>query len=334
MRRALDLAKLGLGNVSPNPLVGCVITFNDEVIGEGWHQQYGGPHAEVNAVNSVTEKHLIPQSTVYVTLEPCSHHGKTPPCADMLISYGVKRVVIGIEDPNPLVAGEGIQRMRNAGIEVDFSQLEEECRQINRRFFVNKDENRPYVILKWAQTADGFIARPDGSSKWISSAESGLLVHKWRAEEDAILVGTRTAAYDDPSLTVRTWSGRNPLRIVLDRKRSLSESLKLFSDGVKTICYTDHYNGKRDQCEWIGLGEGFTVRDVISDLYRRGVGSLLVEGGAVVHRAFIDAGLWDEARIFTSAEKFGSGIAAPAIPAHAFMETVVYTDRLLYFKNH
>ena len=201
MQRALELARLGLGNVSPNPMVGCVIVKDGKIIGEGHHEQYGGPHAEVNAVQAVKDQSLLPQSTAYVTLEPCSHFGKTPPCADLLVRHQVKRVVICNEDPNPLVAGQGIERLRNAGIEVEIGLLREEGRVLNRRFFTAFEKKRPYVILKWAQTTDGFVARENYDSKWISNTYSRQLVHKWRAEEDAILVGTNTARYDNPSLT-------------------------------------------------------------------------------------------------------------------------------------
>ncbi|HET9131456.1 MAG TPA: bifunctional diaminohydroxyphosphoribosylaminopyrimidine deaminase/5-amino-6-(5-phosphoribosylamino)uracil reductase RibD, partial [Terriglobia bacterium] len=212
MRRCFDLALKGIGSVSPNPLVGCVITHNDEIIGEGWHKKYGGPHAEVNAIASVADQSLLPSATVYVNLEPCSHHGKTPPCADMLVAHRVKKVVISNVDSNELVAGKGIEKLRNAGIEVVTSILESEGRDLNRRFFTFMEQRRPYIILKWAQTTDGFMSRGSYDPSRISNELTQQLVHRWRSEEDAFLVGTQTAAVDNPKLNVREWTGRNPVR--------------------------------------------------------------------------------------------------------------------------
>ncbi len=333
MRRALDLAKNGLGSVSPNPMVGAVVVHKDIIIGEGWHQSYGGPHAEVNALNTVNNHELLKESTVYVSLEPCSHYGKTPPCADLLIQHQVKRVVVCVKDPNPAVAGRGIKRLQDAGIEVTCGILKEEGVHVNRRFFVNQQKGRAYVILKWAETSDGYIARLDGSSKWISSPESRVLVHKWRSEEDSILVGANTAITDNPSLNVREWDGKDPVRIVLDHQHSLPEDLKLFRDGGHTLCYTNEYMQKGEQCEWIALGKGFTISMVLEDLLSRGIGSVFVEGGSKTLNRFIDEDVWDEARIFVSKESFGDGIAAPAIPVNSLREKIIFSDRLLYYEN-
>ncbi len=235
--RTFELARLGMGSVSPNPQVGCVIVKDGIVIGEGWHQKYGQAHAEVNAAANVKDKSLISGSTVYVNLEPCSHTGKTPPCADMLIEHRVKKVIISNVDTNPLVGGSGIKKLRDAGIEVITGVLEKEGREINKRFFTFHEQQRPYIILKWAQTADGLIARSNYESKWISNEFSRQLVHKWRSEEDAVLVGTKTAAHDNPMLTVRDWSGRDPVRLVIDRFLRLPDKLNLFDQSVKTICF-------------------------------------------------------------------------------------------------
>ncbi|MEO1653709.1 MAG: bifunctional diaminohydroxyphosphoribosylaminopyrimidine deaminase/5-amino-6-(5-phosphoribosylamino)uracil reductase RibD, partial [Bacteroidota bacterium] len=237
MRRTLELASMGQGKVSPNPLVGAVIVWNQKIIGEGWHNKYGEAHAEVNAIQSVTDPTLLSESSIYVNLEPCSHHGKTPPCADLLIKHQFKKVCIAHMDPNPLVAGNGVAKLQEAGIEVELGILEEEAQYLNRRFLRFMKDQRPYVIFKWAETADGFMARENFDSKWISNLLSRKLVHKWRAEEDGIMVGKNTARWDNPKLTVRDWSGKNPIRIVIDRQLELSPSLHLFDQQTPTICY-------------------------------------------------------------------------------------------------
>lgn len=311
MKRALELAESGRGSVSPNPMVGCVIVYEDLIIGEGYHEIYGGPHAEVNAINSVKNPELLLQSTVYVSLEPCAHWGKTPPCANLLVEKGLKKVVIGAHDSNPLVGGKGIEILRNAGIEVVTGVLEREARFQNRRFFTQIEKKRPFVILKWAQSKDGFVARSDYSSKWISNARSRQLVHKWRAEEDAILVGKNTAKYDNPSLTVRDWTGKNPLRIVIDPKLELPQSLNLFDQSVPTICYNSVKSEKNETLEFVKLEPGFEIREILEDLHLRKIQSLIVEGGSFVLNKFIEAELWDEARVFTGSSKFKEGIPAP-----------------------
>ncbi len=315
MRRALQLAELGRGNVSPNPMVGCVIAHGGRIIGEGWHRKYGGPHAEVNAVAAVANPALLPESTVYVTLEPCAHFGKTPPCADLLVAHRVKRVVVCNVDPNPLVGGKGLDKLRAAGIAVETGLLEAEGRLLNRRFFTFMEKKRPYVLLKWAETADGFIARADYSSKWISNAEARRLVHKWRAEEDAVLVGTNTALYDNPRLNVRDWTGDDPVRIVIDRFLRLPAGLHLFDQTQTTLCYNLLEDKASEYVQYVKLDdpeEGF-LPAMLNDLYRRKIASVLVEGGAGLLNALLAAGLWDEARVFRSPVAFGSGIAAPVL---------------------
>lgn len=328
MRRALELAQRGTGYVSPNPLVGCVIVHDNRMIGEGWHKQYGGPHAEVNAVESVADKTLLPQSTVYVTLEPCSHFGKTPPCADMLIREKVKRVVIANLDTNPLVGGEGIRKLRQAGIEVVTGICDGEGRAINRRFFTFIEKKRPYIILKWAETADGFIARENYDSKWISSIYARQLVHRWRAEEDAILVGMRTAQHDNPRLNVRDWSGRDPVRIVIDRFLRLDTGLHLFDGTQRTICYNVLKQEEHLNLSLVRINEESFLPELLHHLFTINIQSVLVEGGAHTLNTFIEGGLWDEARIFQSEKVFQRGIKAPVIAGQLAGSHPIDTDVL------
>ena len=313
MRRALELAESGRGFVSPNPMVGCVIVHENQIIGEGFHEIYGGPHAEVNAINSVKNPEMLSKSTAYVSLEPCAHWGKTPPCANLLVEKGLKKVVIGAIDSNHLVGGKGVEILQKAGIEVVTGVLEMEARLQNRRFFTQIEKMRPYVILKWAQSKDGFVARSDYSSKWISNARSRQLVHKWRAEEDAILVGKNTAKYDNPSLTVRDWTGKNPLRLVIDPNLELPENLNLFDQIVPTVCYNTVKSEKTENLEFVKLKPGFELKEILEDLNSRKIQSLIVEGGSFVLNKFIEEGLWDEARVFTGSTEFGEGISAPRL---------------------
>ena len=331
MQRALELAQLGLGTVSPNPMVGCVIVHENRILGEGYHQIYGGPHAEVNAINSVTETELLPETTVYVTLEPCAHWGKTPPCANLLVEKKVKKVVIASLDSNPLVGGKGIDILRNAGIAVETGLKDQESRWLNRRFFTQIEKKRPYVILKWAQTQDGFVARGDFSSKWISGSQSRQLVHKWRAEEDAILVGKNTAKYDNPSLTVRDWKGKNPLRIVLDANLELPENLNLFDGSVPTLCLNTLKSDQKDVLEWVKMNPNFGPKEILEELQARKIQSLIVEGGSSVLNQFIQSGLWDEARVFTSKNKFERGISAPSLNQNPKETIAIGEDRLDYY---
>ncbi len=332
MLRAMELAQNGLGSVSPNPMVGCVIVHDDKIVGEGWHQKYGEIHAEVNAINSVRDQSLLTESTVYVNLEPCAHHGKTPPCADLLVKSQVKKVVIANVDSNPLVGGKGIEKLQSAGIEVETGVLTEKGRELNKRFFTFIEKKRPYVILKWAQTADGFIARKNFDSKWISGDLSRQLVHKWRAEEAGIMVGTYTAKYDNPRLDVRDWSGNNPIRVVIDKKLSLANDINLFDDSVKTLCFNFEKNKKTENIEWIKIGSSKILNQVVNHLYSKGIQSVIVEGGAALHQSFIEANLWDEARVFKSKNSFEEGIDA----ARLFLphkEELIGEDKLLVYRN-
>ncbi len=334
MERAFELARLGMAGASPNPMVGCIIVHNGEIIGEGFHQVAGGPHAEVNAINDVDNKDLLKDATVYVTLEPCSHHGKTPPCANLLAQHQVKKVVIANVDPNPLVAGKGIDILRKAGIKAETGIMVSEGLSLNKRFFKAIQQGLPYIILKWAQTADGYIARENFDSKWISNKYSRKLVHKWRAEEDSILVGKNTAMYDNPSLNVRQWPGKNPLRIVLDPKLELDSYLNVFDGSITTICYNTVKTEVKSNLEFVQLSKSDFIPSLLADLHKREVRSILVEGGAATLSTFIELGLWDEARVFTAPTCFGAGIKTPQLKNAVFDgKEEIMGDTLTYFKR-
>lgn len=333
MQRAIDLAIKGLGGVSPNPLVGCIIVNEDKIIGEGWHKFFGEAHAEVNAIASVSNKDLISDSTIYITLEPCSFHGKTPACTDLIVKYKPKAVVIASKDPNPKVSGNGVRILEQANIEVRSGILEEEAMVINKRFFVNMNLKRPYVVLKWAQTNDGFIARKNNDSKWISNEYSRQLVHKWRTEEDAILVGRSTVKYDNPELTARSWEGRNPRRIIIDPELKLDDSYKLFTDEDPVYifnCIKDQSEGRR---VLLKVSKENLLGDMLSLMDTNDIGSVLVEGGAHTLKSFINEGLWDEARIFTSNNNFEEGIGAPKLEFTDAEELNIMGDRLSIIYN-
>ena len=312
MQRALDLAERGKGTVRPNPLVGCVLVHEGKIIGEGCHEQYGGPHAEVNAIASVTDPKLLAAATAFVSLEPCSHWGKTPPCANLLVEKGIKSVVVATLDPNPLVAGKGVKLLEEAGISVQVGLLEQEAKWQNRRFFCQQEKHRPYLILKWAQTQDGFIARENFDSKWISSSQSRQLVHQWRSAEQAILVGKNTALHDNPRLNVRDWTGSDPIRVVLDSKLELPADLHLFDQQIPTLCYNLLKSEKLTNLEWVQLPQ-LSLEALLADLHARQIQSVLIEGGSQTIHQFLAAGLWDEARVFTAPIQFERGIAAPKL---------------------
>lgn len=316
MFRCLQLAKKAAGFTAPNPMVGAVLIYNDTIIGEGYHQQYGGPHAEVNCINHVKQedKRLISSATMYVSLEPCAHYGKTPPCADLIIKHQIPKVVIGCRDPFAEVAGRGIEKLKKAGVNVITDVLESECRWLNRRFFTFHEKKRPYVILKWAQSKNGFIAAEGGKRLKISNAYSDRLVHKWRSEEAAIIIGTNTARIDNPRLTNRKWTGLQPLRIVIDNNLSLSKALSFFDGAIKTIIFNSRKNELDGNTEYIKLD--FTIdiiKPLLTELYKRNILSLIVEGGANFLQQFIQWRLWDEARIITAEKRIPNGLAAPAI---------------------
>lgn len=314
MQRALQLARLGAGAVPPNPMVGCVIVHEGKIIGEGWHQKYGEAHAEVNAVNSVLDKSMLSQSVVYVTLEPCSHFGKTPPCADLLIKHQVKKVYVCNHDPNPLVGGKGIEKLRQAGIEVETGLLENEGRELNKRFFTFIEKKRPYIILKWAETGDGFIAKPNYESVQISNLLSRRFVHKMRSEEDAIMIGTNTARYDNPKLDTRFWSGKNAIRVVIDKQLSLPKNLHLFDSSQDTICFNYSIDKQIGNNIFIKVPKNSSLEEfIIKELYHRKIQSVIIEGGAILLKSFIDLELYDEAVILKTKKLFGEGITAPKI---------------------
>jgi diaminohydroxyphosphoribosylaminopyrimidine deaminase/5-amino-6-(5-phosphoribosylamino)uracil reductase len=335
MRRALDLARLGLGYARPNPVVGCVVTHHGRIIGEGWHERYGGPHAEVNALAAVDDKSLLPESRVYVTLEPCAHFGKTPPCADLLIKSGVRDVVICNLDPNPLVSGRGIDKLQASGVRVETGILEAEGRWLNRRFFTFQEKRRPYVVLKWAETADGLLAGRYYQPIQISGELARVVVHQWRADEQAILVGTRTALHDNPNLNVREWPGQNPVRVVIDKNLSLPPSHHLLDGQQSTLVYTYRERAARSNVEYIKLPEAEDLFPcILANLYERQIQSVLVEGGPTVLTSLLKDGLWDEARLLRSPKKLGVGVAAPQLGIRHLYEQVTLGDDTLFVYHH
>ncbi len=331
MLRCLDLATRGEGKVAPNPLVGCVIVHDGKIIGEGWHQQFGQAHAEVNAIKNVKEAWRLPYSTLFVNLEPCAHYGKTPPCADFIIENKIPKVVIGCIDSYAEVAGKGAAKLRNAGVQVITGVLKKESESLNRRFFHFNGLKKPYIVLKWAQTLDGFIAKENGDSKWISSPQSRILVHRWRAEESAILVGPGTALTDNPSLTVRDWFGPNPIRLVLDPRRSLDNNLKLFHKPNPAIRITLNPQMEED---WLIQHPENWVADLEAHCYEKGIMSVLVEGGAGVFESFLSSGCWDEARVFIAPDVFKSGLRAPFITSSSFKMVNTGSDALYIYRNY
>jgi diaminohydroxyphosphoribosylaminopyrimidine deaminase / 5-amino-6-(5-phosphoribosylamino)uracil reductase len=317
MQRCLDLALLGMGDVAPNPMVGCVIVHNGIIIGEGYHEKFGGPHAEVNAIRSVSNSELLAQSTLYVSLEPCAHFGKTPPCSDLIIENRIPNVVIGTVDAFAKVAGKGIERMQNSGISVKVGLLENECRELNRRFFTFHEKKRPYILLKWAQTLDGFIDTDRTETQhptWITNALSKRLVHKQRSEESAILIGTNTAEYDNPALTVREWTGNQPIRLVIDRIGRLDSDLHIFDGKAPTWVFTSLRKQESGNTKYITLDFNQDILpQILSVLYERNILSVVVEGGSILLNSFLQDNLWDEAFVYSGNQFFGKGVEAPHI---------------------
>ncbi len=339
MQRCLELAQKGAGSVSPNPMVGCVIVHNNAIIGEGYHERCGEAHAEVNAVRSVTNPELLTESTLYVTLEPCAHFGKTPPCSDLIVEKKIPKVVIGTIDPFAEVAGKGIEKLKKAGVEVTLDVLRDECRELNKRFFTFHQKQRPYIILKWAQTQDGFLdvdrdSADFGEPTWITGKEALLRVHQLRAEEDAIMVGTHTAEKDDPSLTVRHCDGKNPLRMVLDRELRLSQNLKLFDQSTPTLVFNALKNEVQGNTEYhlIDFQKNVPLQ-VLNLLYRKNILSLIVEGGRQLLQSFINANLWDEAQVYTGAKTFGAGVPAPLLDLRNATKESIGNDLLQVVRN-
>lgn len=316
IQRCIDLALKGIGTVAPNPMVGAVIVHNGIIIGEGFHEAYGQAHAEVNAINVVKDQSKLKDSTIFVSLEPCAHFGETPPCSDLIVQKRFKHVVIGCVDPNSKVAGKGIEKLKNAGIKVSVGILENECRELNKRFFTFHEKERPYVILKWAQTKDGFIDKNrsdnDSGVNWITQAETKKLVHQWRSEEAAILVGKKTALIDNPSLTVREVEGNNPIRIVLDSNLEVPSTNAIFSSDSPTIVFNTLKRDVTDSVEWIVVDK-ITPSAVLSELYRKNILSVFIEGGKQVLESFITEGCWDEARILIGTSEWKEGVEAPIV---------------------
>ncbi len=334
--RCIELAQKGAGAVAPNPMVGAVLVHENKIIGEGYHQQYGGAHAEVNCINSVGEKDhsLIQESTLYISLEPCAHFGKTPPCSDLILHHHIKKVVVGCRDPFISVNGKGIEKLNNAGVTVVENILGNECMALNKRFFTFHLQQRPYIILKWAQTANGFIGNKSTDRLHISSHPTNCLVHQWRSEEAAILVGTNTALKDNPQLTNRLYKGNSPLRLLLDLPLRLPKELVLFNDGLPLVVF----NGKKETEEGVVQYKKLSpekpiLPQIMAIAYQMNIQSILVEGGAKLLQSFIDEGLWDEARIITNNQlKIEAGISAPLLKNAVEVERFeVLKDSVIYY---
>ena len=337
--RCIELAKNGFGTTYPNPMVGSVIVYDGEIIGEGWHRKAGDPHAEVNAIRSVKDPSVLDKSTIYVSLEPCSHFGKTPPCCDLIIENKIPNVVIGTVDSNIKVAGNGIKRLKEAGANVIVGILEKECHELNQRFFTFHEKKRPYIILKWAQTQDGFIApleKKEQKPVWITNSYSRQLVHKWRAEEQAILVGTQTVIDDNPQLNARDWNGNNPIRIVIDQNNRIPKTAHVFDNQDKTIVFSKNKAMLASEniiYESIDFQQNI-AQQILERLYQHQIQSIIIEGGAQTLQTFIDANLWDEARVFIGNSQFGKGLKAPILNTAPSKKEKIGTDELLIIRNY
>lgn len=334
MQRCLELAKNGFGTTYPNPMVGSVIVYEDKIIGEGWHQKAGEPHAEVNAINAVKDKSLLSKATIYVSLEPCSHFGKTPPCSDLIIKHKIPKVIIGTVDPHSKVAGKGIEKLQKAGIHVEVGFLEKDCRKLNKRFFTFHVLKRPYIILKWAESADGFLApkhKNEQKPVWISNSYSRQLVHKWRTEEQAILVGTNTVLADNPSLNARDWKGNNLIRIVIDRTGKISADYAVKNKNQKTIIFTEQENlSNVENCIYENtIFDNQLMERICLFLFEQQIQSVIIEGGATTLNSFINAKLWDEARIFRGVILFKEGTKAPIVNGTIESKQTINKDELL-----
>jgi diaminohydroxyphosphoribosylaminopyrimidine deaminase/5-amino-6-(5-phosphoribosylamino)uracil reductase len=325
--RCLELAQCGLPSTMPNPSVGAVIVVDNNIIGEGYTSAYGGSHAEVNAINAVKDKSILTKATLFVSLEPCSHFGKTPPCADLIIKHQIPNVVVGIVDPYAKVAGAGIKKLIDAGINVTVGVLEKECLEMNKRFFTFHQKQRPYIILKWAETQDGFIApevRQEHKPVWISNEFSRQLVHKWRSEEQAILVGTKTVIDDNPRLDTRDWFGKNPLKIIIDKNNRISKENHIFDNQSENLILSD---------ETIDFSSPIASQ-IATYLYKKNIQSVIIEGGKQTLQTFIDENVWDEARVFKSSILFKNGIKAPELKLKNYKKTNIFCDELLIYRNN
>jgi diaminohydroxyphosphoribosylaminopyrimidine deaminase/5-amino-6-(5-phosphoribosylamino)uracil reductase len=339
IKRCLQIAKNGLFTARPNPSVGAVIVVNDKIIGEGFTSAYGGNHAEVNAINSVLDTSVLKEATIYVTLEPCSHFGKTPPCSDLIIKHNLKRVVVGCVDSNSLVAGKGIERLKKANISVTVGVLEQECLMHHKRFFTFQNKKRPYIILKWAETQDGFIAplkKDTTRPVWISNDYSKQLVHKFRAKEQAILVGTNTVLADNPKLNVRSWFGEDPVRVVLDNNLRIPKYANVFNESVKTIVFYDEGKVVEDKKNVVFEKVDFTqnlAHQICEVLQKHNIQSLIVEGGTQTLQTFLDENLWDEARVFVGEAKFLEGVKSPVLEQSIKRQSNIKNDVLKIYTN-
>jgi len=339
MQRCLELAAKGRNHVAPNPMVGCVIVRDNKIIGEGYHKQYGEAHAEVNAINSVRDKKLLKEATLYVNLEPCAHFGKTPPCSELIVRMGIPRVFIGCQDSFSEVSGKGIERMRQAKIEVEVGILEKESREINRRFFTYHEQKRPYIILKWAQTLDGYIdviRKPQDpiGVNWITHTNLKLPVHKWRSEESAIMIGGMTALNDNPNLGTREWYGKNPLRILVNQDLDLPADLQIFDNSIPTIVFTQHPKVDKANLKFIYTDFSKDLHQQILDkLYSMEIQSVIIEGGKILLQSFIDANIWDEARVLVGDKSFGKGLSAPKLNARFKASCRYENDTILFYQK-
>lgn len=341
MQRCLELAANGLRDAMPNPSVGALLVHDGRIIGEGHTSPFGGPHGEVNCLNSVLEadRHLIPKSTLYVSLEPCSHYGKTPPCCDLIILNEIQNVVIGCVDPNEKVAGNGIRKLQEAGKNATVGILEAECREFNRRFFTFHEKQRPYIILKWAESADGFLSpkhKDEQKPVWITNKYSRQLVHKWRSEEMAILVGTQTVLDDNPGLDVRSWTGPSPVRIILDRNNRIPDNYSVKNHKIKSIILTETSNLPNLDTllyESIAFDDNLP-KNIAEVLYRHNLQSVIIEGGRQTLQTFIDANLWDEARVFKGTSVFNDGTPAPQLAASPIHQEMILNDELIIYRNY
>lgn len=339
IRRCLEIAKLGNGSVSPNPMVGAVIVVNDEIIGEGFHRKYGEPHAEVNAINSVKNQTLLTQATIYVSLEPCSHFGKTPPCADLIIEKQIPRVVIAAIDSNSVVCGNGISKLKAAGIDVITGVLEHESNELNKAFNTFQIHKRPFIILKWAETLDGFIDKQRNSANIsalkISNQETSIWVHQLRSEVDAILIGKNTGLLDNPNLNTRKWKGKNPTRVVIDRKLSIPNNFHIYNQEVPTLIFNDIKSGKDGIVEFIHVSETDSLNKIIlKELYLRDFQSVLVEGGAKTIQSFIDQGLWDKMYQIKGHFSIQSGVSAPILSIDPISSQSIGNNKIHYYENY
>jgi diaminohydroxyphosphoribosylaminopyrimidine deaminase/5-amino-6-(5-phosphoribosylamino)uracil reductase len=334
MQRCFQLAQLGLGNVAPNPLVGSIVVHNNKIIGEGYHQQYGSAHAEVNAISSVKDKTLLKDATLYVNLEPCSHYGKTPPCADLIVSENIKQVVICNTDPNPLVAGKGIEKLKAVGIEVINGVLENEGWELNKRFFTFHTKKRPYIILKWAQSNDGYFTKKNNEQHWITGESAKKIVHRWRSEEQAILVGTQTVLTDNPELNNRYYTlEKQPTRVVIDKELKIPKHYKVYNNQIETLIFNKEIATIEEKTTLVKIPFENTLEEILAELYSRNLQSVIIEGGVTTLNNFILQNIWDEARILTGIINFTEGIKAPTVNGTTIEKNNIGEDQLTIIKN-